>query len=153
MNRVSIKGVIIGGIVDVGTSLLLGFALVICVMMRLDSANIPKDQLGAATTAAIHQNTALYVVQLLIGLGSSVLGGYVSARLAKHHELLNGVLSSLLCSVGAIYAVVSGLSARDPSASWVKTFLFVSSPACALLGGYLRLRQRHTDGEIQPASI
>jgi len=44
---------------------------------------------------------------------TSVLGGYVSARIAKHDELLNGALSSILCVGGGTYAVISGSAADD----------------------------------------
>ncbi len=141
MSKVSPKGVLIGAAVDVGTSLLLGIPLVIYAMTKVDLTHTPKDQLGSTITTAIHGNAALYAVQLLIGLGCSVLGGYVAAWLAKRHELLNGALSSFLCLALGVYAITSG---KDSNAHWVQLLLFVGSPACASLGGYLKFMQNRT---------
>jgi len=69
----------------------------------------------------------------------SVLGGYIAARLAKHDELLNGLLSSFLCVSLAVYTIASG---KDTNTLWVQIFLLVASPAFALLGGDLMRRQR-----------
>jgi hypothetical protein len=80
-------------------------------------------------------------------MGCSVLGGYVAAKLAKRHELLNGALASILCILLGIYVVTSG---KDPHPMLVQVLLVVISPALSLFGGYLRLRQkRHVNGEPQ----
>jgi hypothetical protein len=67
-----------------------------------------------------------------------VLGGYVSARIAKHDELLNGALSSILCVGGGMYAVISGSAADD---LWMHLVFLPLSPALGTLGGFLRMRQ------------
>jgi hypothetical protein len=64
-----------------------------------------------------------------------VLGGYVSARIAKHDELLNGALSSILCVGSGMYAVVSGSAADD---LLMHLFFLPLSPALGALGGFLR---------------
>jgi hypothetical protein len=89
--------VLIRGIVDVVTSVVVGIPFAFFAMSRLDLAHTPKDQIGSTITAAIHGNTFLYVAQVLVGLCCSLLGGYVAAWLAKHDESLNGTLSSFLC--------------------------------------------------------
>ena len=55
-----------------------------------------------------------------------MLGGYVSARIAKHDELLNGALSSILCDGGGTYAVISGSAADD---LWMHLVFLPLSPA------------------------
>jgi putative membrane protein (TIGR04086 family) len=86
-----------------------------------------------------HATPWLYGTQLLLGLACSVLGGYVAAWLAKHDELLNGGLSSLLCAAIGIYSIASGKDSHAPS---VQVLMLISAPVCGFLGGYLRLRQR-----------
>jgi len=137
--KVSVKGVLIGGIVDVLSSTLLGLPLAIYAMSKVDLAHTPKDQLGPAIAAASHAIPWLYGTQLLLGLACSVLGGYVAARLAKHDEQLNGALSSFLCLAIGIYSIASG---KDSHAHWVQILFLISSPVSGFFGGYLRLRQR-----------
>ena len=137
--KVSLKGVLIGGIVDVVSSSLMGVPLAVYAMSKVDVAHTPKEQLGSAIVAVSHGTPWLYGMQLLVGLTCSVLGGYVAARLAKHDELLNGTLSAFLCVAIGIYSIASG---KDSNAHWVQILMLISAPVCGFLGGYLRLRQR-----------
>jgi len=54
MSKVSIKGVLIGGIVDIVMSVVLGIPFAIHAMSKLDLAHTPKDQIGSSITAVIH---------------------------------------------------------------------------------------------------
>jgi hypothetical protein len=108
-----------------------------------------QDQIQTAITAALGANRLLYVCQLIVGSGCSVLGGYVGARLAKHDELLNGSLTSFLCVGGGLYSLAAGIGS---SSLLLHLVGFVVSPALGLLGGYLRLSQKRASGTtIQPA--
>ncbi|MCG2641381.1 hypothetical protein ACFPFP_18750 [Bradyrhizobium sp. GCM10023182] len=71
----------------------------------------------------------------------SVLGGYVSARIARHDEVLNGALASILCVGLGIYA-----AARGTGHLWLDILYLPLGPALAALGGYLRSRQAATAG-------
>ena len=144
MGKISIKGVLIGGIVDVVASVVLDFPFALYTLSKAEYPRTPKDQIATRMTAALHGNLPLYVAQLVVGLACSVLGGYIAARLAKHDELLNGLLSSFLCVALGVYTMASG---TDTNALWVQMFLLVASPACALFGGVLMRRQRRA----QPA--
>ncbi len=145
MRRVSIKGVLIGGIVDVVSSVILGIPFVFYVLFKLDLAHIPQDKIGPAITAAMNANTPLYICQLLVGMCCSVLGGFVAAWLAKHDELLNGALSSFLCVLLGIYSVAAG---KDPHPIYVQILLFIESPVLGLLGGQLRLMQKRRVAQV-----
>ena len=74
----------------------------------------------------------------ILGALCSVLGGYVSARIAKHHEILNGALSSILCIGFGVYALFSGSAADQVGLHLV--FLPLS-PALGAFGGYLSSRR------------
>jgi hypothetical protein len=71
--RVSIAGVVIGGITDVVSSSILGVPLVIYVMVKFDLLHAPGGP--AAITSAIHSTGWLHGLELTIGLVCSVLGG------------------------------------------------------------------------------
>jgi hypothetical protein len=133
MKRVSIAGVVIGGITDVVSSVVLAIPVVIYAMVKFDLLHAPRG--SAAITSSIHANPWLYGLQLTIGLICSALGGYVAAWIAKHDELLNGLLSSFLCTAIGLYSVSVG---KDSQSVPVQIFLLTAAPLFALLGGYLR---------------
>src|SRR5437016_418789 len=111
--KISVKGVLIGGIVDVGSTILLGLPFGIYSASRLDVAHMPQDQVGPAIDAAMKSNVPMYVVMSLIGLACSVFGGYLSGRIAKHDEVLNGSLSAYLCVILGIYSVATGIDTHS----------------------------------------
>jgi hypothetical protein len=139
MRKVSVKGVLVGGVVDVVTSVVLSLPFALYTVLKLDLSNTPKDRVESTVSAAIHGNVSLYVAQLLVGLACSMLGGYVAAWLAKHDELLNGGLSSFLCVALSIYTMASG---KDSNALWVQILMLLASPVLAVIGGDLMRRQR-----------
>jgi len=140
MAKLCAKGVLIGGLVDVVASVVLGIPVAFYALSRLDLTTIPKSQIESVMVMGIYGNRLLYATQLLLGLACSVLGGYVAARLANHDEMFNGTLSSFLCIALGAYTVVSGTIS---SPLLIQTLAFVLSPASGLLGGYLRaLRKR-----------
>ena len=143
--RISIKGVLIGGIVDVVTSGVLGLPFAIYAMSRVDVSNTPSSQVSKAVTTFVYAHPALHAGELLVGLICSVLGGLVAAWLAKRDEVLNGGLSSFLCVTLGIYAVTTG---RDSNPHWLQLLLFCASPLAGALGGDLMRRLRK--GHLQP---
>ena len=60
--RVSIKGVLIGGIVDVVTSGVLGLPLAIYAMARIDVSHTPSSQVSTAVTKLIHGEQSMIIV-------------------------------------------------------------------------------------------
>jgi hypothetical protein len=137
--RVSIKAVLIGGLVDIVTSVVLDIPIAVYGTIKIDMSQLPKNGAARAMATAIHATAPLYVAQLLVGLACSVLGGYVAAWLAKRNELLNGMLSSFLCVALGIFTLASG---KGPDSLWVQILLLVASPAMALLGGALMRKWR-----------
>jgi hypothetical protein len=142
--RVSIVSTVIGGITDVVASSVLALPVVIYVVAKYGL--LQSDKGPAAIASSIHSSAWLYGLQLGIGLGCSVLGGYVAAWMAKHDELLNGLLSSILCTAIGVYSIISG---KDSQSVVVQISLLTAAPAFALFGGYLRQTQKrmgHTPG-------
>ena len=97
MNKISVKGVVVGGVTDIVATVIFTLPLIVY-LIATELTGTLKDPLQAAVVAAIRANPLLYGLQSLIGLACSVLGGYVAARVAKHDELLNGLLASFLLS-------------------------------------------------------
>src|SRR5215471_6821347 len=103
MHRISLRGVAIGNITDIVATYVVLIPLMVYFAI---SSGLPPAKI-------FKESTVLYISYAILGGVCSVLGGYVSARIAKHDELLNGALSSILCVGGGIYAVISGGAADD----------------------------------------
>jgi hypothetical protein len=138
MSKISIPGAIIGAVVDVVSSVVLGLPIGIYALSKVDLAHTPEDQVYAAIIAATRGNAVIYWSQLAIGLACSILGGWVAARIAKRAEPLNGVLSSFLCVALGILILRTGASSESAGA---QILLLAASPAMGLLGGCLRFLQ------------
>jgi hypothetical protein len=136
MKRLSIKGVLFGGIVDVASSLVFGivFAILAIIFFHV---------FGRVPRKAVMGSPLFEAMSLLIGFAGSALGGFVSARLAGHDELLNGALASFLCVALGIYLWAGGVGHRSILS---QLLLLIAGPIFSLLGGYLRLRQKRPSG-------
>jgi hypothetical protein len=132
--RVSIAGVVTGGITDVLASGFLGVPVIIYIQAKGGSA---------AITSALNSGGWLYWLQMAIGVGCSALGGYIAAWIAQHDESLNGLLSSFLCTAIGLYSIVLGKGAQSLA---VQILLLAAAPAFGFLGGYLRQIQKRTTG-------
>ena len=138
MRRVSILGVIVGGIVDVVTSNIVAIPIVIYVMAKNDLLHLPPHERQTALLAALHHGPALYITQVALGTLCSLLGGYIAALIARHDQPLNGALSSWLCIAMGIFTI---FFSKTHVRSAEDIVLILLSPAVAYAGGYLRQAQ------------
>jgi hypothetical protein len=137
MAQLSPKAIIVGGIVDVGSSIVLGIPLVYYVLTKIGISGAPGPGAETGVIAAIHSSPVLRPLQLVIGCACSVLGGYVAARIARRDHLVNALLASWLCAGIGIYSIVVG---KGADSLWLQTLLIGVTFACYALGGYIRLR-------------
>jgi hypothetical protein len=143
MSRVSVKGVLIGAIVDVVSSGIVGLPLVVYVMMHVGITE------RSAVISLLRADSTLHSIQLTLGLACSILGGYVAARIAKHDEVLNGALSSFLCVLLGIYSAASSKVLELPAEH---VLLFAASFGAAAFGGYLARKLKRVELEASTAS-
>lgn len=129
--KVSISGVIAGGIVSLAAS---GLACLPLAIHMTPSSKFPY------TLAPTSTNTVLYSAQVAIIFTCAILGGYVGAWFANQNERLNGTLSSFVLVGSAILDLVFRLG-DDPH--WLLLLMLIAGPAFAFIGGNLRLRTRH----------
>jgi hypothetical protein len=147
MKRISIIGVLLGGVVDIVSTNILAFPFAIYVALRLNAIHVPKDHLQAAIASAFHEGVLLFVMQWIVGGAGSIIGGYVAAWIAKRDQVLNGTLSSYLCLALGIFGWTTGRATASPGEQFLLLF---GSVVFAALGGYLRLahdrsRLRHIE--------
>jgi hypothetical protein len=114
----------------------------VAVYVLFRAGSLPDIAAGSAEEI-LKGSTLLVVSSSILGGLCSVLGGYVSARIAKHDEVLNGALSSILCVGSGVYTVIN-LSSAGPL--WLHLAFLPLSPALGALGGYLRSRQNALRG-------
>lgn len=126
MNRISPKGVFLGGLLDITASFIAILAIGVVALARAPGAELPDMTSGWVSTAG----TAA-------GILCSILGGYVSARIAGRHEVLNGALSAWAC-VG-LGVIMTRLAPEAPSLGQSMELLALS-PLLGAFGGYLRLK-------------
>jgi hypothetical protein len=145
MKKLSFLGIIVGGIVDIVATNLFAIPLIVYVIISKDILSLPSTEMQKAMIDAFHNDKILYIINMLIGCACLVLGGYAGARIAKHHELINGALTSFLCVCLSIYSLFTSPIINP---IYLVVILFIASPLCALLGGYLRLRQKGQKGVL-----
>ena len=139
MGRVSAKGVLVGGIVDIVATFLLAMPLMMVAMVQLDLAGLPERERTAALIEAMSSRSSYYYIGLGLGSLCSILGGIVAARIAGHDERLNGALSAWLCLLSGLYSWGTG----DAETSTVAhAGYLVLSPSLGAFGGYLQQRSK-----------
>ena len=132
MSKISFKGVIIGGIVDIVATYLAVIPLSVILAIRANISSVPKAQQAVVLAAAIHDSPLFLLSGIIVGSLCSILGGYVAARVAKSEALLNGALSAWLCIGVGIYAMLGKSNTMTP----VQHALYLlASPALGALGG------------------
>jgi hypothetical protein len=149
MTRVSTKGVLVGGVLNVGATYALSLPLMAIAIVQLKLTELPEPQFYDALTKALAPGSPYYLVGLVLGSACNVLGGYVAAHIARHHKRLNGALSAWLCLLLGIYNWATGASAATALAH---IGYFVLSPALGALGGYLSDRTRSKAPSVRVTS-
>ena len=137
MRGISIFAIVFGAAADTVLTTVLGIPFGIYILASRGLSHVPKDQLQAALLTAMHSDPTLRITELTIGLGCSVLGGFIAASIAKERRLLNGVLASWLCLAMGIYVIARGTSTETPA---VQAATVAVTPRCYLFGAWLKVR-------------
>ncbi len=134
MRRVALRSVIVGGIVDWFASSLLGAVSVVVVLLILSIRHTPQDAVPGTVTATVHGSPWYIALQIVLGGGCSLLGGYIAARLARHDMRLNGALSSIISLVSIAGSIALG---PDSEQLLAQLLILPVKPALGFAGGYL----------------
>lgn len=134
--NISFKGVIIGSVVDVVGTNIWALAVELYLLIKHQLYSLPVGE----QTGQLHillGDPVIKALNIIVGCGFSIIGGYLAARIAGHHERLNGTLASFLCVAFTLTAIGS------IAIGWVIEGV-VGSPLLGLLGGYLSLWQKRS---------
>jgi hypothetical protein len=135
MRGVSIRAVVIALVATLGLDIVAGMVL---------SATLGGDQLAAATNEqqrravmmALAQSPAFLRWAAIEGTLTTVLGGYLAARLAEHVPYMNALAFGI---VGTLMAL---LPAQAAPPQWFSIFALATTVPAALVGGHIAKRQR-----------
>lgn len=130
MGRVSIKGVLLGILADIGASVAAGM-----ILLPLFADSGVSEQMSAEDIdemiKQITQNGWFLISNFIVGLSCSVLGGYVAARVAKQEIYLNAGL------VGLFGVLIGSLNLSSEYPIWFNLGGLLLVIPAALLGAQL----------------
>jgi hypothetical protein len=120
----------IGSAVSIGGSIVAGLVISIVRATVLLGRGLSQEEV----THRLLNDSISLIVSLVVGLGFTVLGGYVAARRARAHEIPNALATGVACTlVGiVIYALGAGIP-RPPS--WYSLLSYLLVLPFAWLGG------------------
>lgn len=147
VKRISIKGVLLGFLTDLASSITLGILIglamgLLSVILQaraqgdVDAARELAHRIGVSPLALLGGG--------LVGLACTALGGYVCGRVARQAPLLNAGLLGLL-SIG-----LTALMAGEDSPRWFLVFSYAGVVPAALFGGWLAALQHPPRPEPPP---
>jgi hypothetical protein len=150
--KISILGFLIGSITDiVGTNIWALFMMIYVLMgyHLLQNVGTSSTELTNRLIGIFQTDPIISTLNFVVGALFSIIGGFISAWIAKHDELLNGALSSFLC-------VLSGLCGLFSASLQISRILLallglILSPLLGMFGGYLRLRLKNRKNKIDNA--
>jgi hypothetical protein len=116
------KAILWGVLVDIIGTMTVAMALV----LALAVSGIPEAEI----TARIHGYSGL-MLMMILGLGFTLIGGYVAGRTAGESEILHG---AIVAGIG----LVLGLFFREPGLPlWYELVSFAAVIPLGMVGGYI----------------
>jgi ABC-type multidrug transport system permease subunit len=131
MKKINIKAVIIGTLVDIGSSIAFGVAIGIVVGIIYASSNGSMEGFEEYSVT----NVTLLTTYLIVGLACVSLGGYVAGKIAKENETVNAL------AVGVI-AILLGILFTSYYPVWFNAASFALILPFAYFGGILSSRAK-----------
>ncbi len=139
MKKISVKGALIGSVTDiVSTNILMGLIMV-ALTGYYSSQGMSQESITELFSNIHEDKGLLYVLSMVIGAFCLMLGGFVSALIAKKSEVLNGTLASVFCLSGNIYSLF--ITDMELSITDILISIFIS-PLFAMIGGWIRMKQK-----------
>ena len=80
---------------------------------------------------------ALYVMATAYRIVYTILGGYITARLAPHAPMRHALILGLVGLVAGLLGVIANITKPELGPLWYSLAVAVTGPPCAWLGGVL----------------
>lgn len=133
---ISIKGVLLGALTDIGGTIVFGVIISIIMVSRILGQGYSEAELEQQLLLQMQSNNYLFM-SLTVGLAFTCLGGYVAARVAKRREYLHASI------VGGI-AILFCLWFSGQTPLWLYIISLLLSIPAALLGAWFVLSRDKT---------
>jgi hypothetical protein len=130
---ISAKAVLLGALVDFGSSLAVGFVAGFIWVIALAAQGVPADEMIDDPPDGL----PVIIPSLVLGFGATVLGGYVAGRIAKQAEVLHG---GIVGAIGIPLGFVSALVSPAELPLWFHIVSFVGIVPVGMTGGFLAKR-------------
>jgi len=138
VKRVNIRAVLVGSLVMLALDILTGITSFTFFAGDSLTSGATQDEISAVAKV-IEQNSDYLLASLLLGTFSTVLGGYLAARIAKNLPLFNA------CAVGVVgIAAAILLGGQSDGPWWFSAFGYISTIPAAIVGGWLARRESKT---------
>lgn len=140
MRRISILGIVLGGIVALALVLILSTGMGVYAALKLDIVHQrSQEHAQEMVRHFLFTNAAMYYGAMAIAFACSVAGGWVSAFTAREAERLNGALSAVAMVCFHRWSLTHH---KDPHSLAVQLLYVVVVLAGGWLGGWLRAAQK-----------
>lgn len=141
MNRINIKAVLLGTLLVLALSFVVGAALVAVQGVLLALEGQSDEQIMQALTE-LSDDDGYLVWSMALGGLVSVLGGYIAGRIAVVYPYFNGL------AVGVASTLV-GFAFWGDLPLWLNLVSIAVTPACCVLGAHLAaLRTAQSTGRM-----
>jgi hypothetical protein len=141
MRGISIKAVLLATLAVLGIDFIRDMLLIGAYGTPLDH---PTDDQLKAAAAALFGNETYLTASIVLGTASTILGGYLVARLAPSVPYFNALAFGLL---GALLSVVFEAAAPVKPPAWASNLALMLGIPAALLGAWLSKRLRAAEDE------
>jgi hypothetical protein len=138
MRAISIRAVVLATLAVFGIDIVSGFFLMAIFGAPVVQPGMSEEQAQAAV-AALLQNPGYLTGVLILGTASTVIGGYLAARLADSVPYFNAL------AFGALGVFIGALSSAELPTWFRVVGLGVTIPA-ALAGAHIAKKQRTASG-------
>lgn len=139
MRKISLPGMLVGGVADIVVTNALMIPVIIAAAHRLDVASVASERVTPLVMDMMRGDPSLLVASFLGWSAASVLGGYLAATIAKRSYVWNGALSAYLSVATSLYALVMHEGGTMPL--WQHLAFVPLSPAFGALGGWIVARR------------
>jgi hypothetical protein len=129
MHNISIRAVVLASLAVFGIDIIANFLLASLFGDRTFDSGMSEEQMRQAWRV-LFQDARFLTFTLIFGTASTVLGGYLAARLARAVPYFNAL------AFGMLGLIVSMLTAGDVP-TWAKVIGFGFTLPAALLGGHI----------------
>jgi hypothetical protein len=137
MRGISIKAIVLASLAVIGIDIVSGIALATIFGGPALNADMTDEQLKQAAAAMVEQPGYL-TAALILGTGSTILGGYLAARLARTVPYFNALAFGVL-------GVVLGVLTSSELPTWFRVVGLGLTVPAALLGAWFAKRQFGAD--------